>query len=53
MIATPVGHWTKRINLKTAVRDFLKTDDRFVIDKDIENKLLITVAPDRYLRCVK
>jgi len=24
-----------------------------VIDKSIENKLLITVAPDGYLRCVK
>jgi len=31
----------------------LKTNDRFVIDKDIEDKLLITVAPDGYLRCVK
>jgi cephalosporin hydroxylase len=45
--------WGKGNNPKTAVWEFLKTNDRFVIDKDIENKLLITVAPDGYLRCVK
>nr|MBA2671018.1 cephalosporin hydroxylase [Gemmatimonadota bacterium]MBA4158707.1 cephalosporin hydroxylase [Gemmatimonadota bacterium] len=26
---------------------------RFEIDKEIENKLLLTVAPDGYLRCIK
>jgi len=31
----------------------LKTNDRFVVDKEIENKLLITVAPDGYLKCVR
>ena len=45
--------WGKGNNPKTAVWDFLKTNDRFEIDKEIENKLLITVAPDGYLRCVK
>jgi len=45
--------WCKGNNPKTAVWEFLKTNDRFVVDKDIENKLLITAAPDGYLRCVK
>jgi cephalosporin hydroxylase len=45
--------WGKGNNPKTAVREFLKSNDRFEIDKDIEHKLLITVAPDGYLRCVK
>ena len=45
--------WSKNNNPKTAVRDFLKVNDRFAIDKSIESKLLITVAPDGYLRCVK
>lgn len=45
--------WGKGNNPKTAVWDFLKTNDRFEIDKEIENKLLITVAPDGYLRCTK
>lgn len=45
--------WGKGNNPKTAVREFLKTNDRFVINKEIESKLLITVAPDGYLRCVK
>jgi cephalosporin hydroxylase len=45
--------WGKGNNPKTAVREFLKTTDRFEIDQEIENKLLITVAPSGYLRCVK
>ena len=45
--------WGKGNNPKTAVHEFLKKNDRFVIDKEIESKLLITVAPDGYLRCVK
>lgn len=44
--------WGKGNNPKTAVREFLKTNQRFTIDKEIENKLLITVAPDGYLKCV-
>ena len=49
----PDRPWGKSNNPKTAVWEFLKTNDRFEIDKDIENKLLITVAPDGYLRCLK
>lgn len=45
--------WGKNNNPKIAVWEFLKNNDRFVIDKDIENKLLITVAPDGYLKCIK
>ncbi len=33
----------------SAVRDFLAEDDSFVIDRDIEDKLLITAAPSGYL----
>lgn len=49
----PNRPWGKGNNPKTAVWEFLKTNHRFVIDKEIENKLLITVAPDGYLRCIK
>ena len=45
--------WGKSNNPKTAVWEFLKTNDRFEIDKEIENKLLITVAPDGFLKCTK
>ena len=45
--------WGKGNNPKIAVWEFLKKSDRFVIDRRIENKLLITVAPDGYLKCVK
>jgi len=45
--------WDKGNNPKTAVREFLKQHDEFEIDKQIENKLLITVAPDGFLRRVR
>lgn len=45
--------WSKGNNPKTAVWEFLKTTKKFKIDKDIENKLLISVAPDGYLKCIK
>src|SRR5690606_22743759 len=47
----PDRPWGKGDNPKTAVHAFLKTTDRFEIDSDIHNKLLITVAPDGYLKC--
>lgn len=54
----PVGFcadrpWGKGDNPKTAVWEFLKTNDCFEIDKEIEYKLLITAAPDGFLKCVK
>ncbi|MEO8433487.1 MAG: cephalosporin hydroxylase family protein [Pyrinomonadaceae bacterium] len=45
--------WGPDNNPKTAVWEFLKTTDRFEIDQGISNKLLITVAPDGYLKCIK
>lgn len=45
--------WDKGNNPKTAVWEFVRGSDRFVIDKEIETKLLITVAPDGYLKCIK
>ena len=49
----PDRPWGKGNNPKTAVRQFLSSSERFVIDMDIQSKLLITVAPDGYLKCVK
>ena len=49
----PDRPWGEGNNPKTAVHQFLKSDKRFEIDKDIPNKLLITVAPDGYLKCLK
>jgi cephalosporin hydroxylase len=45
--------WSKGNNPKTAAAAFMKNNDRFVVDREIGNRLLITVAPDGYLRCVK
>lgn len=45
--------WDKGDNPATAVRAFLAENDRFEVDHSVEDKLLISVAPGGYLRCVK
>jgi len=45
--------WGPGDNPKTAVWEYLKTHPEFEIDKTIQHKLLITVAPDGYLKRVK
>lgn len=54
----PVGFfhnrpWGKGDNPKTAVQTFLQTTDRFVVDEEIDKKLLLSSAPGGYLKCVK
>ena len=44
--------WGKGNNAKTAVWNFLKRHPEFEVDKSIEHKLAITVAPDGYLKRV-
>ena len=45
--------WGPGNNPKTAVHKWLKTHSEFEIDERIQNKLLITVAPDGYLKRVR
>jgi cephalosporin hydroxylase len=45
--------WGKGNNPKTAVLEFLKTNHRFEIDREINCKLLITGNLGGYLKCVK
>jgi cephalosporin hydroxylase len=45
--------WGRGNNPKTAVREFLTNSDRFVVDDEIDSRILLTVAPGGYLRCVK
>nr|WP_240901538.1 cephalosporin hydroxylase family protein [Thioalkalivibrio sp. XN279] len=49
----PDRPWGPGDNPKTAVWEFLKSHPEFQVDKDIQNKLLITVAPDGYLKRVR
>ena len=49
----PDRPWGKGNNPKTAVREFLGTTDRFEVDREIEDKLLLSVAPNGYLRCLR
>jgi cephalosporin hydroxylase len=49
----PGRAWSRGDNPKTAVWDFLKENDAFEIDHSIDHKLLISVAPEGYLKRVK
>ena len=49
----PDRPWGPGDNPKTAVWEYLKTHPEFEVDKSIDNKLLITVAPDGYLKRVR
>jgi cephalosporin hydroxylase len=46
----PGRAWSVGDNPKTAVFEFLKNNPNFKIDKSIDNKLLISVTPDGYLK---
>ena len=45
--------WGLGNNPKTAVHEYLKSTERFVIDKELQAKLLLTVAPDGWLKCIQ
>ncbi|MCF8166813.1 MAG: cephalosporin hydroxylase family protein [Rhodoferax sp.] len=49
----PDRPWGPGNNPKTALWEYLKTHPEFEIDTSIQNKLLITVAPDGYLKRVR
>ena len=46
----PDRPWGAGNNPKTAVREYLRSHSEFVIDKEIDNKLLLSVAPDGFLK---
>lgn len=45
--------WGQGNNPKTALDAYLSECDRFVIDEEVNGKLLMTSTPRGYLRCVK
>lgn len=49
----PDRPWDKGDNPKTAVFEFLKTNKDFIIDKSIDHKLSITLAPDGWLKKIQ
>lgn len=46
----PGRAWSRGDNPKTAVWEFLKQNDHFEIDHFIDNKLLVSVSPQGYLK---
>jgi cephalosporin hydroxylase len=49
----PGRAWARGDNPKTAVHEFLKKHNEFIIDTAVDNKLLVSVAPEGYLRKIK
>jgi len=49
----PDRPWKPGDNPKTAVWNYIKNHPEFEIDKNLQNKLMITVAPDGYLKRIK
>ena len=45
--------WGPGNNPKTALKEFLQGNDRFIVDQELENKLLFSCNPGGYLRCIK
>jgi len=45
--------WGKGDNPKTAVAKFLRSNDDFIVDSSIDEKLLVSTAPGGYLKRVK
>jgi cephalosporin hydroxylase len=48
--AFPDRPWAPGDNPKTAVGEFLQSHPEFEIDRSVEDKLLVTVAPNGYLK---
>jgi cephalosporin hydroxylase len=46
----PDRPWAKNDNPKTAVREYLSAHPEFEVDREFEDKLLVSVAPEGYLR---
>lgn len=49
----PDRPWGPGNNPLTAVQEFLRTTDRFEVDRAIDAKLQLSAAPGGYLKCVK
>jgi cephalosporin hydroxylase len=47
----PDRPWGPGNNPRTAVHAFLRETDRFEIDRDMSDKLLLSCCPDGFLRC--
>jgi cephalosporin hydroxylase len=51
--AFPDRPWGKTDNPKTAVREFLARNSRFVVDETLEARLMVSAAPGGYLKAVR
>lgn len=45
--------WNQQQNPKSALDQFMRENDRFEVDRELNDSLLITDAPGGYLRCVR
>jgi cephalosporin hydroxylase len=45
-----INNLAQEIFTETALWEYLEKNTEFIIDREIQDKLLITVAPDGYLK---
>ncbi|MFV1975931.1 MAG: cephalosporin hydroxylase family protein [Candidatus Scalindua sp.] len=45
--------WGKGNNPKTAIREYMNKTDDFILDREMENKLLVTGAKDGYMKRIR
>ena len=45
--------WGKGNNPKTAVDEFMRHNDRFAVDEELEKTLVFTASPGGYLKCTR
>lgn len=45
--------WGRGNSPKSAIDEFLKTNDNFIIDRSIDTKIMITSSPDGFLKRIK
>ena len=50
--AYPDRPWGPGNSPGSASQEFLRSNNRFVVDKALGDKLQITVSPDGYLKCI-
>lgn len=50
--AFPDRPWKVGDNPYTAIHEFLKSNPRFQIDQELEDKLLVSAAPSGWLKCI-
>ena len=45
--------WNKKNSPQSAIQKFLKKNDEFIVDKTIDKKIILSMAPGGFLKKIK